>query len=362
MDVKDIEKQLFVEDEKKTCLEGNKSLDDLWSKFLQMIRANVTEPIFKTWFEPIEPIKFEDNTLRVGVPSPFFYEYFEEKCSDLLGKALHEVFGKETKLMYYVKADPKLLGRTLGIVSPPPPMNAEYMVEVKHTDENSIFAPIYTVDKYRLWSDGKGITTLVVFHECSCRCKYCLNKATWHGYIRRRMTPEMLHSEVKSNNLYYLTTGGGITFGGGEPCLHSDFIVRFSEICNPKWKLNLETSLNIPQSHVEKLLPVIDYYIIDIKDMNPMIYERYTGIDNKQVIDNLKYLLANGKADQMLVRVPWIPNFNTEEDIEKSVRTLKEMGIKNIERFNYKISSLFTPDESGRLMGMPAEKSILKEE
>ena len=286
MDVEDIEKQLFVEDEKETCLEGNKSLNELWNECLQVIRANVRELIFKTWFEPIVPIKFEDNILTVGVPSPFFYEYLEEKCSNLLEKALYEVFGKGTMLMYHVTvSNPQT--RTLGIVSTPTPISALQINEP--TSENKIIAPIYAIDKYRLATDGEGITTLVVFHECPCRCKYCLNIDTWHGYIRHRMTPEMLHSEVKNGNLYYLVTGGGITFGGGEPCLHSDFIVRFSEICNPKWKLNLETSLNIPRFHLEKLLLVIDYYIIDIKDMNPMIYERYTGIDNKLVIDNLKY-------------------------------------------------------------------------
>jgi hypothetical protein len=74
----------------------------------------------------------------------------------------------------------------------------------------------------------------------------------------------------------------------------------------------------------------VDHWIVDIKDMNPAIYKAYTGKDNDSVIRNLQYLI--NKNAKVTVRVPIIPGFNTESDVEKSVLTLQQMGIKDIER------------------------------
>lgn len=75
---------------------------DLWNRCLDIIRDNVPEQAFKTWFLPIVPKKYEDNTLTVQVNSQFFYEYLEEKYIDLIRQAIFKVFGQGTKLMYDV--------------------------------------------------------------------------------------------------------------------------------------------------------------------------------------------------------------------------------------------------------------------
>ena len=79
----------------------------------------------------------------------------------------------------------------------------------------------------------------------------------------------------------------------------------------------------------------VDHWIVDIKDMNPVIYKAYTGKDNDSVIMNLQYLI--NKNAKVTVRVPIIPGFNTESDVEKSILTLQQMGITDIERFTYTI-------------------------
>ncbi len=77
----------------------------LWNRCLDIIRDNVPETTYKTWFFPIVPLKYEDNTLIVQVPSQFFYEYLEDKFVDLLRKTLYKVIGDGTKLMYNVMVD-----------------------------------------------------------------------------------------------------------------------------------------------------------------------------------------------------------------------------------------------------------------
>lgn len=74
----------------------------LWNRCLEIIRDNVPEQTFKTWFLPIIPLKYEDKTLVLQVPSQFFYEFLEEKYIDLLRPTIYKVFGEGSKLIYNV--------------------------------------------------------------------------------------------------------------------------------------------------------------------------------------------------------------------------------------------------------------------
>lgn len=193
--------------------------------------------------------------------------------------------------------------------------------------------------RHRIGVDGTGVTTLVAFHGCPLNCKYCLNpQALSPEGVWRRFSPEELFWFVSKDDLYLIATGGGVTFGGGEPLISSKEILMFHEICmkhGKKWKINIESSLNVPNVFVEGIENAVDHWIVDIKDMNPTIYKAYTGKNNDFVIENLQYLI-NVKA-KVTVRVPIIHGFNTESDVEKSILTLQQMGIKDIERFTYTI-------------------------
>ena len=196
-------------------------------------------------------------------------------------------------------------------------------------------AKIFGISRHRLTTDGEGVTTLVAFNECPLRCRYCLNKTSWDLSKGRDYTPELLFEEVKIDQLYFLATHGGVTFGGGEPLLQVEFIKAFRELCGPQWQLLAETSLNVPFENVEALNAVLDGYIVDIKDMNPEIYRTYTGKDNALMMSNLEWLLKQGRADSIKVRVPHIPEFNTDEDVNRSKERLVAMGVKDIDEFNY---------------------------
>lgn len=74
----------------------------VWKRCLAIIRDNVPAISFKTWFEPIVPLKIERQVLTIQVPSPFFYEYLEEQYIDLLRKTLRKEVGQDAKLEYVV--------------------------------------------------------------------------------------------------------------------------------------------------------------------------------------------------------------------------------------------------------------------
>ena len=201
--------------------------------------------------------------------------------------------------------------------------------------------PLAFCDRLRMATDGAGVTALVGAWGCPLQCKLCINPQTWHEPADgkpafERVTARELYDRVKIDSLYYLATNGGITFGGGEPLLHTEFMQAFRHLCPPAWRIYAESCLNIPAEHIPVAAAVVDWFFIDIKDMNPTIYRAYTGRDNALVKDNLRALLALTGPDRITVRVPRIPGFNTPADVEASVAELRGMGILNLDVFTYK--------------------------
>ena len=84
-----------------------------------------------------------------------------------------------------------------------------------------------------------------------------------------------------------------------------------------------------------KAAEAIDDFIVDIKDFNPEIYKAYTGRSNRRVLLNLRWLVEAKGAEHIIVRVPLIPDYNSDADRDRTVATLKEMGVTRIDRFKY---------------------------
>jgi len=80
----------------------SKSHIDVWSNCMQAVKDNIPTMSYKTWFEPILPLKLENNVLTIQVPSQFFYEYLEEQYIGLLSKILRREIGTDAKLEYNV--------------------------------------------------------------------------------------------------------------------------------------------------------------------------------------------------------------------------------------------------------------------
>lgn len=197
-------------------------------------------------------------------------------------------------------------------------------------------AEIMGINRHRMGTDGKGISTLITFYGCPLNCKYCLNpqckiESTPCAYIE----PNDLVNLLMVDDIYFKSTGGGIVFGGGEPLLNAEYIKDVCDLVPLQWKIRIETSLNVKWDKIELLLPYIDQWIIDIKDSNTEIYKNYTGVDNLKVYGNVLRLSHKTGKEKLLIRIPKIPNYNTEKDIQESVNLYSNLG--NIDIFNYKI-------------------------
>ena len=218
---------------------------------------------------------------------------------------------------------------------------------------------VMSVSRLRMGSDGKGISTLVAMYGCPLHCKYCINDACHEIFIelpdfmkkydkepvykkedrsdtpRALYKPEELVKVLRKDEIYYLMTGGGIVFGGGEPLLQSAFIHEVCQLADDRWEKRMETSLNVPWENVEPLVEDLDEWIIDIKDMDPAIYKDYTGSNNEKVLDNLLKLRDVLKPEMFRIRIPRIRGYNTDEHVEESVLWIRRNIWVEPEVFDY---------------------------
>lgn len=187
---------------------------------------------------------------------------------------------------------------------------------------------ILWINRHRMNIDGVGITSLVSLSGCPLSCAYCINnELLQRNDLIKTVSIEDLIDELLIDHSYFVYTNGGITFGGGEPLLQWKHLLQFASLCPKEWNLTIETSLNVPTYYLEPLIQKNFSFIIDIKTMDSEIYREYTGIDNHQVLTNLKLINQQIPSHRYAIKVPIIPGFADELSQHDSICKLKEFGI-----------------------------------
>lgn len=201
---------------------------------------------------------------------------------------------------------------------------------------NEILIPVAGINRMRFNLDGNGIRTLIATQGCPLRCKMCINPLTQAKHRKETVyTPRELYDKIAIDKLYFQVSGGGITIGGGEPLLHSKGIAEFCKIVGRDIEMGMETSLNVERSHIEDVVGLFDFYMVDIKTMDPAVYHEYTGSQLAPALDNLKYLIDREGADKVTVRIPLIKGLVDENGQRDSKQRLEEIGVRNFDLFQY---------------------------
>lgn len=179
---------------------------------------------------------------------------------------------------------------------------------------------IFDIQKYSV-HDGPGIRTIVFLKGCALRCRWCCNPESQSfeteimksengsKVIGRDVTAGEVFSEVKKDINYFRRSGGGITLSGGEMLLQPDFslaLLRMSKMHGINTAV--ESTGYAPFETIEKLLPYIDVYLLDIKHTNSEKHKEFTGKDNSLILENAVKIAQQAK--KCIVRVPTIPTFN----------------------------------------------------
>ena len=175
--------------------------------------------------------------------------------------------------------------------------------------------------------DGPGIRTVVFFNGCKLRCKFCHNPEMLKRLEDNTSIDELYNKILRSKP--YFKDNGGVTFSGGEPLLHIDFLIP---LCKKLKEDNIHIALDtagVGLGDYEELLKYIDLVILDIKDYRIDYYKDMTGHD----IDDYNFFLSEV---QRLNKKLWLRQVVTPgyTDSMEYMKGLKEYisNIKNVER------------------------------
>jgi pyruvate formate lyase activating enzyme len=163
-------------------------------------------------------------------------------------------------------------------------------------------------------------------------CGNCAQKCPTEALaiVGKKMDVKEIIKEINNDSIFYDESGGGITISGGEPLQQIDFLNALLSECK---KRNIHTAVDTsgyaPHESIEKIKNKVDLFLYDIKIMDDKKHRRYTGVSNKQILENFKRLAEN--RSDLLVRFPIIPRINDNEDnVTKIAEFTISHGIKRI--------------------------------
>jgi len=186
---------------------------------------------------------------------------------------------------------------------------------------------VFNIQRYSI-HDGRGIRTIVFFKGCFLRCRWCCNPESQKYNIEtmtvngkaetvgQDATIDEILMPVERDRPYYRRSGGGLTLSGGEVLIQYKFAAELLSAAKERGiHTNIQSTALVEYYKIEALLPYLDEFLLDVKHVNPVKHEEFTGKPNLLTLDNAKKIAAN-KTTRLVIRVPVIPGFNaTEEDI-----------------------------------------------
>jgi len=151
--------------------------------------------------------------------------------------------------------------------------------------------------------------------------------------IGRRWTPEQLLEEVLKDQVFYETSGGGVTFSGGEPMMQVGFLCEVMPRCKAAGlHVALDTCGAVSSERYQRVLDWVDLVLYDLKIMDSERHKAVTGIHNDLILQNARLLAARGVP--LWIRTPVIPGYTDEPDNIRAIgRFIREM-LPTVERWD----------------------------
>jgi pyruvate formate lyase activating enzyme len=187
-------------------------------------------------------------------------------------------------------------------------------------------------------------------------CGKCIEKcpALAREIIGEKLTTEEVIKEIEKDLVFYEESDGGVTFSGGEPLRQSEFLESLLNGCQEK-KIHtaVDTSGYISWEILDKISPKVDLFLFDLKIMDSKKHQKYTGVSNEIILENLKKL--SSVHHNIFVRFPVIPGINDDyQNIKEMGEFLSSLKIAQLNLLPYHYIGIDKYRRSGRTYQLPA--------
>ncbi|PLX69835.1 MAG: glycyl-radical enzyme activating protein [Denitrovibrio sp.] len=213
---------------------------------------------------------------------------------------------------------------------------------------------VFDIKHYAI-HDGDGIRTTVFFKGCPLSCIWCHNPESRKPSIQtikkelkldgksfctdetvgKEMTVSEVMDEIKKDLIFYEESGGGATFSGGEVFLQDKFLISLLEECQ-KSDINtcIDTTGFVSEGTLRSVIPLADSFLFDVKLIDDEAHVKYCGVSNKKILDNFRFIYANGK--NIRLRLPVIPGItDTAQNLKLTAQFAKQFDGVEIDLLPY---------------------------
>ncbi|KAF0203824.1 MAG: pyruvate formate lyase activating [Bacteroidetes bacterium] len=159
---------------------------------------------------------------------------------------------------------------------------------------------------------------------CGKCCEACPSMALeMSGKV---MSVDEIIQIIEKERIFFEQSGGGVTFSGGEPLLHSELLIKLLEECGKRGiHRTVDTAGNVREETLLEVAKQTDLFLFDLKMMDSALHKLWTGSDNTLILQNLKKLAETGAG--IIIRIPLIGGVNdTDENIEQTARFISELA------------------------------------
>jgi len=188
--------------------------------------------------------------------------------------------------------------------------------------------------------DGPGLRTSVFLKGCPLRCAWCHNPESQAPEIQKAVTTDEVcgremsvgevMDEIRRDRVFYASSGGGVTFTGGEPTMQFDFLLALCKAAKAEGiPVAVDTCGFAPRERFAALAPSVDLFLYDLKCMDSARHEKLTGVPNELILENLRALDAAGA--KTWIRCPVVPGLN---DADADLLAIRDFvaGLCHVER------------------------------
>ncbi len=209
-----------------------------------------------------------------------------------------------------------------------------------NTDKCNVCAHCIDECTMRLFERTHDERKMLIKRENCNGCGDCIDVCRELGAVALQLAGERVSvkeilSEIEKDRIFYDNSGGGATLSGGEPLMQPEFSLELLKQCREVGlHTAMETSGYAPLQVFKKISSSADLVLFDIKHMDSGLHEEFTGVSNRLILRNAKWL--SDSRIPTIVRIPLIPGYNDcRSNLERTAAFISRLNVEKVDLLPY---------------------------